>query len=99
MAKKIIVSCGTAVATSTVAAKSIEEACKEAGIEVITVQCKVTEIQEYANQGADLIVTTSKLHFDLDIPVINGMPFLTGTGKSAVLDEIIAMLKGEAEEG
>lgn len=95
MVKKVIVSCGTAIATSTVAAKSIEEACKQAGIEVVTIQCKVTEIQEYANQGADLIVTTSKLHFDFGIPVINGLPFLTGTGKAAVLEEIIGILSGD----
>ena len=94
MVKKVIVSCGTAIATSTVAAKSIEEACKQAGIEVITIQCKLTEIPEYAKQGADLIVTTSKLHFDLDVPVINGLAFLTGTGKAAVLEEVISILQG-----
>lgn len=52
MVKKIIVSCGTAVAALTVAAKSIEEAYKEAGIEVVTIQCRVTEIQEYMPTGA-----------------------------------------------
>ena len=93
MAKTIIVSCGTAIATSTVAAKAIEEACKEAGIAVVTKQCKSAEIPIYLEQGADMIVTTSKLRFEVDIPVINGLPFLTGIGKDAVIEEIIGLLK------
>jgi len=60
MAKTVIVSCGTAIATSTVAAKAIEEACKEAGIDVKTRQCKAAEIKNYLD-GADLIVTTSQV--------------------------------------
>jgi PTS system galactitol-specific IIB component len=93
MTKTIIVSCGTAIATSTVAAKAIEEACKEAGIPVVTKQCKSAEIPIYLEQGADMIVTTSKLRFEVDIPVINGLPFLTGIGKDAVIEEIIGLLK------
>jgi len=95
MTKKIIIACGTAIATSTVAAKNIEEACKEAGIEVFTIQCKVGEIPTYAEQGADLIVTTSHIHFDLDIPIVNGMPFLTGIGKDDVIQEVLSYLKDE----
>ena len=92
MTKKIIVSCGTAIATSTVAAKTIEDACNAAGIEVITHQCKVSEIQSLAEMGADLIVTTSNIHFNNGIPVVNGMPFLTCIGKEEVIQEIITLL-------
>lgn len=92
MAKTVIVSCGTAIATSTVAAKAIEEACKEAGIQVVTKQCKAAEIQGYINQGADLIVTTTQMRFDPGIPVINGLPFLTGLGKEQVIKEILEVL-------
>ena len=38
--KRILVACGTAIATSTVVAKSIEEEMKKRGIQVITRQCK-----------------------------------------------------------
>ena len=93
MAKTVIVSCGTAIATSTVAAKAIEEACKAAGIAVITKQCKGTEIPRYLEQGADLIVTTSQLRFDPGIPVIKGLAFLTGIGKDQVIQEILEVLK------
>jgi len=93
MTKTVIVACGTAIATSTVAAKAIEEACKEAGIQVVTKQCKVAEIQGYINQGADLIVTTSQMRFDPGIPVINGLAFLTGVGKDQVIKEILDILE------
>ncbi len=92
MAKTVIVSCGTAIATSTVAAKAIEEACKEAGIDVVTKQCKAAEIPVLLEQGADLIVTTSQMRFDPGIPVVKGLPFLTGIGIEAVVKEIIDIL-------
>ena len=93
MAKTVIVSCGTAIATSTVAAKAIEEACKEAGIDVITKQCKAAEIKIYLEQGADLIVTTSQMRFDPGIPVVKGLAFLTGIGTEAVVNEILDILR------
>ena len=93
MTKTVIVSCGTAIATSTVAAVAIEEACKEAGIKVVTKQCKASEISVYLEQGADLIVTTSQIRFDPGIPVLNGLPFLTGMGKDQLLKEILDLLK------
>ncbi|MEE8357289.1 MAG: PTS sugar transporter subunit IIB [Anaerolineales bacterium] len=93
MPKTVIVSCGTGIATSTVAAKAIEEACKEAGIDVITKQCKGQEIPELLKQGADLIVTTSTLRFDPGIPVVKGLAFLTGVGKDQIVQEILDHLK------
>lgn len=93
MAKTVIVSCGTGIATSTVAAKAIEEACKEAGIDVITKQCKGQEIPELLRQGADLIVTTSTMRFDPGIPVVKGLAFLTGVGKDEIVQEILDHLR------
>jgi PTS system galactitol-specific IIB component len=92
MAKTVLVSCGTGIATSTVAAKAIEDACKAAGIDVVTRQCKATELPGLV-KGADLIVTTSQLRFDPGIPVIKGLAFLTGVGTQAVIDQIIDILK------
>ncbi len=93
MAKTVIVSCGTGIATSTVAAKAIEEACKAAGIDVKTKQCKAAEIPILIEQGADLIVTTSQMRFDPGIPVVKGLAFLTGIGIDQVVEEILGHLK------
>ncbi len=90
--KVVLVACGTAIATSTVVAKAIEEACKEAGINVRTRQAKAAEVPTLA-KDADLIVTTTPLSKDLGVPVIQGLPFLTGIGRDQVLKEIIEALK------
>ena len=92
MADKIVViSCGTAVATSTVVARAIEEACKEAGIRVTTRQCKAAEVRQIA-QGADLIVTTTPIPSDIGVPIIQGLSFLTGVGKDETLKQIVEAL-------
>lgn len=93
MAKTVIVSCGTGIATSTVAAKAIEEACKAAGIDVTTKQCKAAEIPTLIEQGADLIVTTSQMRFDPGIPVVKGLAFLTGIGIDQVVEDILGHLR------
>lgn len=93
MAKTVIVSCGTGIATSTVAAKAIEEACKAAGIDVTTKQCKAAEIPILIEQGADLIVTTSQMRFDPGIPVVKGLAFLTGIGIDQVVEDILGHLR------
>ncbi|HEC24307.1 MAG TPA: PTS galactitol transporter subunit IIB [Chloroflexi bacterium] len=90
--KVVLVACGTAIATSTVVAKAIEEACKEAGIPVRTRQCKAAEVPTLAKE-ADLIVTTTPVAQDLGVPVIQGLAFLTGIGKDQVLQQIIEELK------
>jgi len=90
--KRILVACGTAIATSTVVAKAIEEALKERGIDVTTRQCKASEIKSIVS-GYDLVVTTTPVPSDLGIPVIQTLAFLTGMGKEEVIEQIVAALK------
>jgi galactitol PTS system EIIB component len=90
--KVVLVACGTAVATSTVVAKAIEEACKKAGLRVMTRQCKASEVPALVGQGADLIVTTTPLPKNLSVPIIQGLPFLTGIGRDQVLKQIVDAL-------
>lgn len=60
MKRKVIVACGGAVATSTMAAEEIKELCDANHIELDLVQCRVTEIETYMD-GADLICTTARV--------------------------------------
>lgn len=90
--KVVLVACGTAIATSTVVAKAIEERCKAEGIPVQTRQCKASEVARLA-QDADLIVTTTPVPANLGVPVIQGLAFLTGIGKDKVLEDIVAKLR------
>ena len=59
MKKKVIVACGGAVATSTIAANAIVELAKENNIDIEIAQVRISEIA--SNLPADLIVTTSKV--------------------------------------
>lgn len=92
MRKTILVACGTAVATSTVVAKSIEEILRDRGINIVTRQCKASEVSSMLS-GVDLVVTTTPLQGNLGVPVIQTLAFLTGMGKEAVIEQIIQALK------
>jgi len=90
--KRILVACGTAIATSTVVASAIEETLKERGISVITRQCKASEVPSLVS-NADLVVTTTPLPDNLGIPVIHTLAFLTGMGKEEAIEQIIEAIK------
>lgn len=92
--KKILVACGTAMATSTVVAKKIEKICKEQEIECMLVQCKATEaLSKSKTWQPDVIVSTIDLAEITEIPVINGQPFLTGVELDETVEELLNYLK------
>lgn len=88
---KIVVACGTAIATSTHVAMKIKELLEERGLKIHTIQCRVPEVPSFA-PGADLVVATAQVPYDVDIPVIDGIPFLTGIGVKEVIDKIEKLL-------
>jgi PTS system galactitol-specific IIB component len=90
--KKVLVICGTGVATSTVVASSIREHCTAAGIDVVVTQGKVMDLLG-GNPDVDLVVSTTEVPSSTSVPVVAGLPFLTGVGKDAVLEEIVRILK------
>jgi PTS system galactitol-specific IIB component len=90
--KVVLVACGTAIATSTVVAKAIEEALKQHGILASIRQCKAAEVPSLS-KDADLVVTTTPVRTEKNIPVIQTLAFLTGIGREAVIKQIIDVLK------
>lgn len=89
--KQILVACGTAIATSTVVAKALEEALKERHILADIRQCRASEVPGLAD-SADLIVTTTPVQVPSGKPVVETLAFITGIGKDAVLERIISLL-------
>lgn len=90
--KKVLIVCGTGVATSTVVATKVREHLAEAGIEASVDQGKVMDLLSGAN--ADLIVATTDVPSSVAIPVVRALPLLIGMGEESVFDEIDAVLKG-----
>jgi PTS system galactitol-specific IIB component len=43
-------------------------------------------------QDADLVVATAQVPYDIDIPIVDGIPFLTGIGVKEVIDKIEQLL-------
>ena len=85
--KKILVACGTGVATSTIAAMAIEKEMKARGHEIIVQQCKVSEINSMI-ADFDLVVATTQVPFAVEKPVIVTLAFLTGVGKKDAISRI-----------
>ena len=92
--KRILVACGTAIATSTVVAKAIEEALTQRGIPVTIRQCKASEVSSLV-ADCDLVVTTTPVAMDHGKPVIQTLAFLTGIGMEAVIEQIVEKLSVE----
>ena len=90
--KKVLVACGGAVATSTVAANKIRDLLKENNIKADVSQCRVSELGSKAN-GTDLIVTTAKVDRDYGVPVIHGLAFISGIGLDKTKQEILEVLQ------
>ena len=67
--KKILVVCGTGVATSTVVALAIKKEMAARGIEIETSQCKVSEVEAHA-ADADVILSTTQIPAKLSKPAI-----------------------------
>ena len=88
----VVVACGTAIATSTHVAIKLKESLAQRGLKITTTQCRVTEVPNYA-EGADLVVSTAQIPYDIDVPVVNGIAFLTGIGEKEVIDNIEEILK------
>lgn len=91
--KKVIVACGGAVATSTVAANRIKDLCANNGIDLNLVQCRVNEIESHLTE-ADLICTTMRVKKTYgDIPVLTVMGFISGINEEKLEADILNILK------
>jgi PTS system galactitol-specific IIB component len=89
--KKILVACGTAIATSTVVAKKLEEKLRARGIEVRIDQCKASEVGAKAT-SYDLVVSTTEVDDSCGKPLVRTLSFLTGIGIDADVDKIAKLL-------
>lgn len=92
MRKRILVVCGTGIATSTVVVSKIHEFLKQRGIDAEVRQAKVMELGPQLDD-VDLVVTTTLLPRQINKPVVNGLAFITGANVAATLDEIATRLK------
>jgi PTS system galactitol-specific IIB component len=91
--KKVLIVCGTGIATSTVIADKVRSHLEAQGIPASIDQTKVSEVLSGA-PGYDLVVATTQVPRTIEAPIVNGLPFLTGMGVEEALSEITEKLKG-----
>lgn len=94
MAKQLLFVCATGIATSTAVTEKVMEFLKEKGVnDVQYSQTNVASVKSNSD-GIDLIVSTTNIPYELDVPVINGLPLITGIREEKVLNEIYNILTG-----
>jgi PTS system galactitol-specific IIB component len=95
--RRVLVACGTAIATSTHVANRLTREFAARNLDVAITQCRVTEIGAYADD-VDVVVTTAAMTPSFAVPVVSGVPFLTGIGDDETMTQILRAL-GEKERG
>ena len=85
--KKVLVVCGTGVATSTVVVSKVRDFLEAEGIDAQIQQGKVMDLVG-SGADADLIVSTTDVPDSVTIPVVRALSLITGMGQEATLREI-----------
>ncbi|WP_142829094.1 PTS sugar transporter subunit IIB [Planococcus soli] len=94
--KKLLIMCGTGIATSTVVKGKVEQWLKDNNLsqEVKIYQSKVSDeigrIDEY-----DVVLSTTLVPNNIKDKVIDGVPLLTGIGVDAMYEKVLAEIKRE----
>lgn len=89
--KKVLIICGTGVATSTVVATKVRDHLATSGVEATIAQGKVMDLVN-GGTDADLVVATTDVPAGVTAPVVRALPLLTGIGQEEVLAEIVEKL-------
>lgn len=89
---KILVACGSGVATSTVIADRVKRLCEDNGFNVNVQQVKVVQV-ENMSKDFDLIVASTKIPDTVTTPYVFAINYLTGVNREKTDSDIIEKLK------
>lgn len=93
MMKKIIVACGSGVATSQTVASKLGKLLKERKVDAEVEAVDMKALEQYL-KTADAYVSIVKPSKEYSVPVFNGISFLTGMGMEEELKKIIDFVNG-----
>ncbi|MTI46603.1 MAG: PTS galactitol transporter subunit IIB [Firmicutes bacterium] len=92
--KRIIVACGSGVATSQTVASKVADLLEQRGIDAEVEAVDIKSLDTYIKNCDLYISITPNTSTKFDVPVISGIPFLTGMGMNEALEEVEKTLKG-----
>ncbi|AQY51758.1 PTS system galactitol-specific enzyme IIB component [Listeria weihenstephanensis FSL R9-0317] len=90
--KKVIVACGSGVATSQTVASKVERILKERGVRANVEAVDIKSLDQHI-RTSDVYVAITKASKDYDIPTLNGIAFLTGMGMEEEIQKLMDALK------
>ena len=94
----VLVMCGSSIATSTLAATKIEKEAKSRGVQVNVMKGRVSDADRLIKSSPiDLVVATAIWRHSYDIPVLSGVPLITGVGQRELYDKIFDIVKKASE--
>ena len=85
---KVLIACGSGIATSTVAQEKVKEILKEEKIPAKITEGTVGQVQ-YLQEDVDLILLTTKYNKPLNKPVIPVFGLISGINEEQIKKEII----------
>ena len=94
---KIVIACGSGVATSTVIAEKVAGLVKENGFKAQIVQCGVNDVESQARDAALVVTSLGRLKVDADVPVVVAFSYITGLGGEETDAKIVEILKNVKE--
>jgi len=94
MPKTILIVCGTGVATAGAAEYRVKQALTKHNIEANVIKVRAPDTAMSAAR-ADVIVNLTPLPCEVKIPVVPGLPFLTGIGEEAAVQKLVEYLTQE----
>ena len=91
--KRIIVACGSGVATSQTVASKLKRLLQQRGVQAEIEAININSLDRYVKTADIYVAITPFKQENFPIPVFSGMAILTGIGQEAELQKIIAEIK------
>ncbi|API93161.1 PTS galactitol transporter subunit IIB [Virgibacillus pantothenticus] len=90
--KKVIVACGSGVATSQTVASKVKSILEENGVRASVEAVDIKSLDQYI-KTSDVYISITKNTKEYDIPTLNGIAFLTGMGMEEETQKLLDALK------
>ena len=92
---KVLVACGSGVATSTIAQEEIKDIAKNAGVKIRLMKGTISEVPM---KQKDVVFTTANYRNPLEKPHLSVFGLVSGIGKDATRKKVADLLQKLAEE-
>lgn len=93
--KRIIVACGSGVATSQTVASKVADLCEQRGLNVEVEAVDIKSLDTHIKRCDLYISITPYAKNDYNVPTVSGIPFLTGVGMEEAMKEIEKILNSK----